>query len=387
MVFIGYVAAKAAAGRGEEAAAEFREVLEREPMWAAGHQQYAQLQSTLGRSAEATVPLEDALARFPRATPLWATLLNIQIRRTDYRSLGRILDSAQAAGISSQDLAIFAAIHAAECDSEPFPAALFAQLPREIDQALDAWRIRHLLRVGQFRAALPIVNRALQGAYAHEVWPYAGTVWRVTGDPRSDWLEIESSLVSVIDLTEALPPLPVLSETLTALHLARGEYLDQSVRGGTQTDGPLFSRIDPVIQRVRAAVSSAVRDYVANLPPADPSHPLLRHRRDRAVRFAGSWSVRLRSGGHHSNHVHPQGWISSALYVALPPRSTSDDCAGWLSIGEPDELLGLNETPVRKIEPVPGRLVLFPSWMWHGTVPFPDGERLTIAFDVRQPLH
>ena len=38
-----------------------------------------------------------------------------------------------------------------------------------------------------------------------------------------------------------------------------------------------------------------------------------------------------------------------------------------------------------RIEPKPGRLALFPSTMWHGTVPFDDGERLTIAFDIRTP--
>jgi hypothetical protein len=29
--------------------------------------------------------------------------------------------------------------------------------------------------------------------------------------------------------------------------------------------------------------------------------------------------------------------------------------------------------------------VLFPSTMWHATVPFEEGERLVVAFDVRPP--
>jgi hypothetical protein len=94
--------------------------------------------------------------------------------------------------------------------------------------------------------------------------------------------------------------------------------------------------------------------------------------------------VLLKSGGRHSNHIHPQGWISSALYIELPPRGEPKD-AGWLTLGEPDEKLGLDLPPRRTIEPKPGQLVLFPSWMWHGTKPFQDGERLTIAFDVAPP--
>ncbi|WP_373475225.1 putative 2OG-Fe(II) oxygenase [Sphingorhabdus sp.] len=34
---------------------------------------------------------------------------------------------------------------------------------------------------------------------------------------------------------------------------------------------------------------------------------------------------------------------------------------------------------------LPGRLVLFPSTMWHSTIPFAAGERLTIAFEIRRP--
>jgi uncharacterized protein (TIGR02466 family) len=142
-----------------------------------------------------------------------------------------------------------------------------------------------------------------------------------------------------------------------------------------------------VIRRLRAAVTGAVERHIAELPPPDDAHPLLKHRRDRRIRYSGSWSVRLRSGGRHSNHVHPHGWISSALYVALPERTAGDqEHAGWLTLGEPDEKLGLELGPWREIEPKPGQLVLFPSWMWHGTVPFSEGERLTVAFDVRPPV-
>ena len=178
-----------------------------------------------------------------------------------------------------------------------------------------------------------------------------------------------------------------MAEHLRTLHRGRGEYLDQSVRGGTQTDGPLFSRIDPLIRQVRAAAVTAVENYVRNLPPIDPKHPLLGRPRNRLVRFSGSWSVRLRGGGKHSNHVHPAGWISSALYIALPARAADErDDAGWFTIGDPDERLGLSISASRTIEPAPGRLVLFPSYLWHGTIPFYEGERLTIAFDVRSPF-
>ncbi|QNP44253.1 hypothetical protein H9L15_07275 [Sphingomonas daechungensis] len=97
--------------------------------------------------------------------------------------------------------------------------------------------------------------------------------------------------------------------------------------------------------------------------------------------------MRLRSHGHHSNHVHPLGWISSALYLALPERGHEERSdAGWFTLGQPDEKLGIELEPWRKIQPKVGQLVLFPSWMWHGTVPFEEGERMTVAFDVSPPV-
>jgi hypothetical protein len=39
--------------------------------------------------------------------------------------------------------------------------------------------------------------------------------------------------------------------------------------------------------------------------------------------------------------------------------------------------------PEHLVKPEPGLLVLFPSYMWHGTVPFAsEQKRLTCAFDI-----
>ena len=65
----------------------------------------------------------------------------------------------------------------------------------------------------------------------------------------------------------------------------------------------------------------------------------------------------------------PAGWISSAFYVALPETRWAATDSGWLKLGEPQAELGLDLAPFRTVEPKPGRLVLFPSTMWHGTMP------------------
>lgn len=171
-----------------------------------------------------------------------------------------------------------------------------------------------------------------------------------------------------------------LAEELSTLHTTKAEPLDQTLRQGTQTPGLLFSRKGRMIEQVREQIGLAVSDYIAAMEP-DKTHPLL-SRKESAWSFTHSWSCKLRSSGFHTNHVHPMGWISSAYYVSLP--DALDDASrrqGWLKFGESH--LELGDGPEHYVKPQVGHLVLFPSYFWHGTVPFESqDERLTVAFDV-----
>ncbi|HEX6072753.1 MAG TPA: putative 2OG-Fe(II) oxygenase [Sphingomicrobium sp.] len=383
---LGLAAARLAAGRGEQAEQELDAVLQRAPLWIQGHLQLAQLRSMLGRPGASTASLERALATLPQEPQIWRVLFDVHVKRGDFSSLDAALERALKSGISLEVRRPYEAIAAAELGRADDADTLFGELDSQDGPALPIWRIRHLLRTGRMTRARRLIDAETASERAAEAWPYAALAWRLSADPRSEWLEGDRRLVWETDLSNELPPLDRLAGLLRSLHVAKGEYLDQSVRGGTQTDGPLFSRIEPDMRELRSAVVTAVDRYLAQLPEPDTKHPLLSRRRDRMPRFSGSWSVRLRDAGYHASHVHPQGWISSALYVALPPvDANADPQAGWLTMGEPPPGLPLDLRATRRVEPRPGKLVLFPSWMWHGTVPFPAGERLTVAFDVAIP--
>jgi uncharacterized protein (TIGR02466 family) len=143
----------------------------------------------------------------------------------------------------------------------------------------------------------------------------------------------------------------------------------------------LLETDDLVIKAFLAAVRAPIEAYIAAMPE-DETHPLFARKSARHA-LVGCWSVRLAPGGYHVNHVHPEGWISSAYYVTVPEGvAGAADHQGWIQFGAPrNRVRGCDAEHV--VEPRAGRLVLFPSYMWHGTVPFRDGvERLTIAFDV-----
>jgi tetratricopeptide (TPR) repeat protein len=217
-----------------------------------------------------------------------------------------------------------------------------------------------------------------------------GLGWRLTGDPRDAWLHDMDRVIGVIDL----PPPPgwadmvsfnaALAEELTRLHTDAEAPIDQTLRHGTQTRGNLFDLDLPLVTALRAQIAAAIGAWLAERP-VDATHPLLGRNTGR-WRFTDSWSSRLRSTGFHTNHVHGHGWLSSCYYVATPPAALLPGTqAGWIKFGEPDlpEPLRSSLPPRRYEAPRPGRLVLFPSYFWHGTMPFEDEAcRLTIAFDV-----
>ena len=119
--------------------------------------------------------------------------------------------------------------------------------------------------------------------------------------------------------------------------------------------------------------------YIGN----DPSHPLTR-RNTGNYRFAGSWSVKLHGGGRHVSHVHSEGWISSAYYVSVP-KETFDETrrAGWIKFAEPPYETVPPSPALKWVQPKAGTLVLFPSYLWHGTTPIDEGSsRITAPFDI-----
>lgn len=383
-VHLGLASARLARGHAEEAIAELDAVVSRSPGWIEGQLQLAQIRAFAGVSGGAGHSLEQAIQRQPEMAELWLALCTLRLRQEDYPGLRDSSDRGLSLSRMQREFSIFRAIASGELQ-EAAADHLLSEAAVQREPQLALWRIRHLLRQGMLAEALPAIDRELESERANSAWPYAALAWRLADDERWRWLE-DDRLIRPMDLRGSLGDLDEIATDLRRLHDRSGQFIDQSVRGGSQTDGPLLSRIAPPIRRLRRAIVAAIEDYVSGLPPPDPQHPLLGPRRDRRTRFMGSWSVRLRGGGHHSSHVHPQGWISSALYIALPPPAKQDPKeAGWLTFGEPPNDLKTGLTAYRTVEPDIGRLILFPSYVWHGTRPFTEGERLTVAFDVAPP--
>lgn len=219
------------------------------------------------------------------------------------------------------------------------------------------------------------------------LWGWAATAARASGDRLYDEVYDYAAMVRAYEIEtpagwSSLPDyLADLARVLHGMHPYARHPFQQSLRHGSQTMQPLIGATEPVLQAFFAAIDKPVREHMAWLGQGlDP----LRRRNTGAYSIDGAWSVSLQPGGFHKDHFHPQGWLSSAFYVETPDRAMdAGDRQGWIRFGRPPLDLDPPLEAAHYIRPQPGRLVLFPSYMWHGTEPFTtDERRLTIAFDV-----
>jgi tetratricopeptide (TPR) repeat protein len=370
-----------AEGQIDAAEALLESALAHAPGWLDGHRILAAQRITGGQRDGFDRSYAQAIRTDPGNAALRMAWFQQHATLKNWVQAEDILTDAREAFPEHRGLALAELFLASESGVARNDDALFDAYADVGDPGLDLAQVRHHLRGGDPVRAEAIAVRHVASPEARMFWPYLSLCWRMIGDDRAQWLDGDPLYSTTFDLDFSEIELAALADVLHGLHRMKAPYPEQSVRGGTQTDRQLFFHPDPVIQAARAKVSKAVAAYIEQLPAFDAAHPLLSLPRNQPVRFEGSWSVRLMGAGYHSSHTHVLGWISSALYVALP---SSEDC-GRLALGAPPPELELPIQPMQYIEPKPGRLALFPSTMWHCTEPFAAGERLTIAFDVKLP--
>jgi tetratricopeptide (TPR) repeat protein len=389
--------------RPADALTAYRTALAREPQHALSLYDIARLRWRLGDEAFCD-ELDAAIASAPSSAVAVGIKGRLMLRGERYAEASAAFSSATT--LAPTISGYFDGLGQALCRQGLWEAALAAhrraaELAPE-QQATHIGLASCLLQVGDVASAMLTAETAVRlNPLDQQAWATLGLAWRSsaenahgTPDERDLWLNDYRSHVQVFDLP---PPEGwadirsfnlALADALTQLHTDAEAPIDQTLRHGSQTLGNVFEQSHPLLTELKACITRAIDDYIGllNAMPRDDGHPLL-GRTSTGWRFSDSWSSRLRSTGFHTPHVHPHGWISSCYYVALPAtvaNANPSNPSGWINFGQPDiAVLGKDLTPRLAVQPRVGRLVLFPSFMWHSTVPFVDTEpRLTVAFDV-----
>ena len=378
-------------GDHEAALASYRRAIARDPLNMHAHQDLNHLLYRLGRDGEFLKSFDEVSARHPDigAVPLLKGSFLFRSERYD-EAAAAFERAASLMPKYAAPLDMLGQIHAREGrfrDAIKAHERAIAIEPKNVGMLnglADA-----LLQAKEPERALQTAERAIvidplhQGALSR--W---GLALRLLGDARERELNDYESMVQIFDLPppEGYSGMEAFNRDLNAyldpMHGDAREPLEQTLRKGTQSHDNLIGRGHDLVERLRARIDEALAAYIESMAK-DSDHPLFR-RRAKNIHYAGSWSARLSDCGFHTNHVHPFGWISSCYYVALPDIVADEaQKQGWIKFGEPSFDLGFSDPIRRMVKPLPGRLVLFPSYMWHGTVPFRSSQtRTTIAFDA-----
>lgn len=410
-------------GRSKDALAQFEQLAQEDidsPELAVNFARALYLEQ---RAKDAEQVLEQCVALWPHAAPIQTTLARIRFLAGGGANSTAAMEAAieQRPGDVSLILLCADALHRAGFTDKarrvlekplragPVPPAIAAALGVVLDdqghseQGLELMRkaaeasggapqthramIAPLLRLKRADEVLALV-RGLRRSAPQDQYLIAceATALRIMGDPAYQRLYDYERLVRIYDIP---PPKGFFTaENFNAsladslrVELGAAHPLDQTLRHGSQTGRDLRHVDEPNIREFIAALDAPIRSYLAELSdrPEDP----VGRRKQEHYRLAGCWATRLSPGGVIANHVHDHGWISSAYYASVPEQTAREDLrAGWLKLGEPHwEIPGC--PPERTVQPRAGMLVLFPSYMWHGSTLFSEGEeRLSVAFDV-----
>jgi tetratricopeptide (TPR) repeat protein len=373
-----------------DAEASFADAVTRWPDHVELHKALANARWMLGARDRFTRDFETAVERNPDDIRMRIACADL-LRRSDFRLRSEeLLREGLVRAPEDQSLLQSLGVLLDEVDRTEEGLALLQQAQQCAPHVAQIWAnlVCALLRLGRGDDALREIATLRRAAPLNQEWIcYETMALRQLGHPRYHELCDYDLMVRPYQLSA--PPgfatieafNEALAESLRKLHVLEAHPLDQSVRGGSQTSRSLLHVDDQVIWMFLKMLDEPIRAYIDAMGKPDPNHPLS-GRKTGKYRLTGAWSVKLKPGGFHINHVHPEGWISGPYYVKVPDVvSRGAGQQGWVTFGEPRW-----PTPgcaVEKIvQPKAGLQVLFPSYFWHGTIPFSAGERMTAPLDA-----
>jgi len=161
---------------------------------------------------------------------------------------------------------------------------------------------------------------------------------------------------------------------------SREEPAGKTTVSGLQTLPIVFEQNKKISKDLRNIIEKSIKDYQKYFEDSNdyfvsrwPSRSSLK-----------GWIVYLRSQGFQTSHNHLSGWMSGVLYLNIPKmKDSGNEGAIKFSLHGYDYPKSKNNIPEKIIMPVTGSIVLFPSSLYHSTIPFDSNEnRISLAFDL-----
>ena len=112
---------------------------------------------------------------------------------------------------------------------------------------------------------------------------------------------------------------------------------------------------------------------------------------DREPVLGNMWANINYKGGYNRPHIHPNSLFSGVYYVHAQPNSgklVCNDPRPGIQTNMPTRVKG--EPPKHlwrecHIDPKPGRIIMFPAWLWHCVEPNESNDiRISVSFNFIQ---
>jgi len=165
-------------------------------------------------------------------------------------------------------------------------------------------------------------------------------------------------------------------------HTALAERKQGRLYYGIQSAGNLLKRPEQSFQTLAALIKDKINEYKARY--ADSDAELIRSFPSQ-IEFSSSWYLKMNKGGHLTSHIHEDGWISGCVYLRLPQEKTHETDGAFVYEMDGDDYPRQHDNFPSHIALVQvGDIVLFPSSLFHRTIPFNSNEeRICVAFDLK----
>ena len=164
-------------------------------------------------------------------------------------------------------------------------------------------------------------------------------------------------------------------------HIKSFDYSTQPLlNNGDQSAGNIFSSNEPYIKKIKDIIMSRINKYKEFYKDSDSGF-IKKWPSDFNIQ---GWIIDIKKGGNLKSHMHKSGWLSGSLYLNVPKEKNSSEGNLVFSL-DGEYLPGDGKIfPSKEININTGDIVLFPSSIFHHTLPFDSEEnRITFAFDIK----
>ena len=152
------------------------------------------------------------------------------------------------------------------------------------------------------------------------------------------------------------------------------------LKNGYQTAGNIFAKKNDFFDKIKDIIHLQIKKYQDLFKESNEG--LIKNWPKSYDVYA--WLVNMKTGGKLAPHIHEYGWLSGSIYINVPPKLEAD--SGNLVVCINDQVSESENkiNPKKTINVVTGSLCLFPSSLYHYTIPFESKEeRIVLAFDVK----